>query len=296
MISRVFHAVVLSAAVSATSGAQDLLVSAPQLARELRDPKLVLLQVGPLEEYNAGHVPGARLVTLADLSAPRRPDALPLELPDEQDLRTRLEKLGISDDSRVVVIVGADWVSPATRAVWTLQVAGLGGRTRMLSGGSGAWKRAGLEVTRDAPPAAKPGRLTLKQDRSIVVDNAWVTSQKQGPSFRLIDAREPVFFEGPGMKERDHVMTAGHIAGARNFPFNTVTDDSLHFLSPAELRARFATLGVQPGDTVVAYCHIGQQATAVLFAARLAGFAIRLYDGSMADWEARKLPLENARP
>jgi 3-mercaptopyruvate sulfurtransferase SseA len=31
----------------------------------------------------------------------------------------------------------------------------------------------------------------------------------------------------------------------------------------------------------------------VLFGARLLGHSIRLYDGSMNDWERRKLPLEN---
>jgi thiosulfate/3-mercaptopyruvate sulfurtransferase len=45
---------------------------------------------------------------------------------------------------------------------------------------------------------------------------------------------------------------------------------------------------------VAAYCHVGQQATVVLFTARLLGHPIRLYDGSMNDWETRKLPLENA--
>ena len=38
--------------------------------------------------------------------------------------------------------------------------------------------------------------------------------------------------------------------------------------SAAELREIFAKAGVKPGDTVVAYCHIGQQATGIVFAAR----------------------------
>ena len=86
---------------------------------------------------------------------------------------------------------------------------------------------------------------------------------------------------------------AGHIPGAKNLPFNSLGDDSLQFLPVDELRRRFAAVGVQPGDTVAAYCHIGQQATVVLFSARLLGHPIRLYDGSMNDWETRKLPLEN---
>jgi thiosulfate/3-mercaptopyruvate sulfurtransferase len=41
---------------------------------------------------------------------------------------------------------------------------------------------------------------------------------------------------------------------------------------------------VKPGDIVVGYCHIGQQATAMLFAARLLGHEVRLFDGSMQEW------------
>ena len=51
-----------------------------------------------------------------------------------------------------------------------------------------------------------------------------------------------------------------------------------------ELRALFTAAGVKPGDTVVAYCHIGQQATATIFGARLLGFPVLLYDGSFEEW------------
>jgi thiosulfate/3-mercaptopyruvate sulfurtransferase len=44
---------------------------------------------------------------------------------------------------------------------------------------------------------------------------------------------------------------------------------------------------------VVAYCHIGQQATVVYFVARYLGYDARLYDGSWEDWSAHtELPAE----
>jgi thiosulfate/3-mercaptopyruvate sulfurtransferase len=281
-------------AAAQSGGSPSLLVTPQQLSRELSDPALVILQVGPKETYEAGHIPGARFITMQDVAAPRTPGVPPLELPDEAELRSRLEKLGISDGSRVVVVGDSDWVSPATRVVWTLQTAGLGARTRLLNGGASAWKRAGLAVTKEAPPAATPGKLTLAADRSVVVDNAWMQAHLKSPGIRVIDGRAPMFYEGVGMPE--HNAKAGHIPGAKNIPFNSLTTDSLDMLPTAELRRIFAAAGVQPGDTVAAYCHIGQQATVVVFAARLLGIPVRLYDGSMNDWEARKLPLENEHP
>ena len=283
-------------ALTQAGAGPSLLISPAQLSKDLRDPSLVLLQVGPPEDYQAGHIAGARLVALKDLAAPQAPGALILELPDEADLRGRLERLGISDNSRIVVVPGADWGSPATRVVWTLQVAGLGARTQVLEGGSGGWVRAGLPVTTVVPPEPTPGRLTRPQDRSLVVDHAWIQAHLGSKSFHLIDARGPVFFEGPGMNERGMRHDAGHIPGARNLPFNTLFNDSLQFPSRDELQKKFAAAGVQPGDTVVAYCHVGQQATMVIFAARLLGYPAKLYDGSFNDWETRHLPIENPKP
>jgi thiosulfate/3-mercaptopyruvate sulfurtransferase len=261
-----------------------LLLTPAQLNSELRDPRLVILYVGPREDYNAG---------MEDVAAPRATTALSLELPDEADLRQRLERLGISDNSTIVVTFGADWVSPSTRIVWTLQTAGLGANTRFLDGGTRAWKRAGLPLTTAEPPAATPGKITVAADRSVLVDYRWVQAQAKAPRVRLIDARSPVFYEGPGMEGRGRRVDAGHIGGAKNIPFNSLNDDSLQFLPLAELRKKFADAGVQPGDTVAAYCHVGQQATVVILGARLLGHSVRLYDGSMDDWETRKLPLEN---
>jgi thiosulfate/3-mercaptopyruvate sulfurtransferase len=152
-----------------------------------------------------------------------------------------------------------------------------------------AWKESGHAVTA-AVPAAKTGQLSALRIKPIVVNAEYVKANLKSPTFHLIDGRGAVFYDG--VKESG--PRNGHVAGARNIPFNEVTDDKLHFKSPAELAALFAKAGVGPADTVVAYCHIGQQATAVLFAARTLGHPVLLYDGSFQDWSRRKdLPVEN---
>src|SRR3712207_9545320 len=69
----------------------------------------------------------------------------------------------------------------------------------------------------------------------------------------------------------------------------------MRVLPRGRLAKLFRDAGVAPGDTVVTYCHIGQQATAVLLAARLLGHPVRLYDGSFEDWARRGLPTETGR-
>jgi thiosulfate/3-mercaptopyruvate sulfurtransferase len=85
----------------------------------------------------------------------------------------------------------------------------------------------------------------------------------------------------------------GHLPGARNIPFSSVTTTDLNLKSPEQLEALFKEAGVAKGDRVIAYCHIGAQATAVVFAARSLGIDAVLYDGSFQDWARRGLPVES---
>ena len=107
----------------------------------------------------------------------------------------------------------------------------------------------------------------------------------------VIDARDKVFYDGvQSGGDRNGPPLLGHIPGAGSIPFGDVFDDK-GFVEPAATLAElFKQAGVKPGDEVIAYCHIGQQATAVVFAARTLGYKVRLYDGSMNDWSLRGLP------
>jgi Fe2+ transport system protein FeoA len=124
-----------------------------------------------MDSARLGFVPfAARLAPLTAISGEHGKGVM-LEMPPPDDLRRRLEALGISDSSRVVVYYGKDWGSPATRVVFTLDYAGLGALTSLLDGGMGAWIRAGQRTTDLAAPEAN-GSLAPLKIRPIVV-TAW---------------------------------------------------------------------------------------------------------------------------
>ena len=279
----------LAAAAQAGDARGDLVVDAAWLAAHADDPNLVLLHVGDRGEYAKGHIRGARLVSLDDVSVSEHTrDGLMLEMPDADALRARLEKLGISDASRIVVYYGNDWVSPATRVVFALQYAGLGDRTTLLDGGMSAWVKQGGALSKDVPEA-RPGKLAALTIEPLIVDADYVREHRETPGIAIVDGRADAYYDGVetggvhGQTDR-----TGHVAGARSIPFTELTDDTLRLRPTAELKARFDAAGIAPGDTVVGYCHIGQQATAMLFAARLLGHPVRLYDGSFQDWSRGK--------
>jgi thiosulfate/3-mercaptopyruvate sulfurtransferase len=283
-----------SAAPPAASPGDSLVVSTTWLAQHLNDQNLVLLHLGSKAEYDAKHIPGARYVR-PELDVPA--DGLSLVMLPPNVIHDRLTAIGISDDSRVVIYYGKDYgdiVSPATRLLFTLDYAGLGRATSLLDGGQIAWTRDGHQVTSDVPPT-RIGTLSPLKMRPIVVDGDYVLKHLKTPHFAIVDARASSFYEGLQTGGRkDSPLRSGHIAGAFSVPFNAITDDQLILRSPEDLAAMFTKAGVKPDDTVIGYCHVGQQATAMLFAARTLGHPVLLYDGSFKDWSQHpEYPVEN---
>ena len=184
--------------LAAQTQAAPLLVDSDWLASHLKDRGMVLLHVGSGQEptakaeYDAGHLPGARFISLEDVSLPMKPGALILELPPVEDLRAKLSSFGISDDSQIVVYIGKKGTfQSATRIVFTLDYMGLRNRTSFLNGGATAWTGSGRTLTTEAPLITS-GKLTAKPQQDLLADAALVQSINQQPNLKLVDARTPI--------------------------------------------------------------------------------------------------------
>lgn len=267
-----------------------LLVSPSWLADHKSDRDLVILHVGTDKGYQAKHIPGARLVDLQSISV-KSPDGLLVQLPAPAVLQADLERLGVSDRSHILVYSETSAIARATRVMLTLDAAGFGRRSSLLDGGLSAWEESGGPTTTEMPPIS-PAKLSPLKMMPRIVTAAYVRAHLKSPGTILVDARATEFYDGekPGMEGQEK----GHIPGAVNIPFTSVSDSQGRLKSPDALKALFAAAGVKRGDHVIAYCHIGIQATAVIFAARTLGINARLYDGSFQDWSNRGLPVEPA--
>jgi thiosulfate/3-mercaptopyruvate sulfurtransferase len=272
-----------------------LVVSAAWLAQHVNDPDLVLLHVGAKPTFDAGHIANARYLTLRDITmGDAGASALSLEMPPADVLHDRLASLGISDRSRIVVYQSDDQWTQSTRVMLTLDYAGLS-NVSWLDGGQRAWTKAGQPLSTNVPDV-KVDTLAPLKPRPIVVDADFVKAHLNTPGFAIVDARLPAFYDGSrtgGRAPAEH--KTGHIAGAVSVPFDSFTSAEVELKSADEIRAAFTKAGVKPGDTVITYCHIGQQATATLFAARTLGYKVMLYDGSFEDWSKRDLPVDNPK-
>ncbi|HEV8587361.1 MAG TPA: sulfurtransferase [Pyrinomonadaceae bacterium] len=268
-----------------------MIVSTDWLAKHLNDKSLVLLQVGDKKEYEAAHIPGAQYIQTADISTPRG-QGLILELPPVEQLKAAFEKLGVTDESRIIVYFSKDWVTPTARVYFTLDYLGLGDRTSILDGGLPAWIAEHRPVAAEVK-TANPGHFTPRANRNLVVDATWVSANLNKPGVAILDARDAKFYTGA---EAGMMPRAGHIPSAKSIPFGSLIEDANNkFKSPDALRQLFTTAGVKQSDSVATYCHIGQQASLLYFVARYLGYDAHLYDGSFQDWSNRKdLPVEKS--
>jgi thiosulfate/3-mercaptopyruvate sulfurtransferase len=242
----------------------------------LLDVRWRLLGPPPAELYAAGHLPGAVSVDIdADLSAPpgrggRHP------LPDPADLQAVLRRCGVRRGSAVVAYDDGDG-SSAARAWWLLRWAGHPG-VRVLDGGFAAWTAAGLPVSTEVPRPA-PGDVVVRPGGMPVLDAAGAAAVVAGGV--LLDARAAERFRGE-VEPVDPV--AGHVPGARSAPLGGNLGPDGRFRPPAELRRRFAGLGVRPGVPVGVYCGSGVTAAQEVLALELAGVPAALYAGSWSEW------------
>ena len=287
--TRLFTAVLLAGLVS--SGYAQSLVDPAWLAERLNEPDVVLLHVGTPSGYARSHLPDARLITLADVSAPeslRGPDPRPEDLTDQllfeigdvESIAQRLEALGVTDGSEIVLYGEPDQPLPTTtRVAVVLDYLGLGDSVHLLNGGVDAWLAGGYELSSSSTAVPATGSLNVRRNDALLADSRDVAAAMNSSAYKIIDTRTPVFYNG----EQGVFGKTGRIPGAVNLPIEGLADDSGRF-DEEQLTDAFQSAGIDPGDRLIIYCHVGMRATQAVFAAKLLGFDVRLYDGSFQDW------------
>jgi thiosulfate/3-mercaptopyruvate sulfurtransferase len=268
-----------------------MLVSTAWLADHLKDANLVVLAVGNKDDYDKGHIPGSLYVDYHETHLMMAPNGLSVELPPMAELEAFFGKLGVTNNSRIVLYPLKDTFSWATRIYWTLDAMGLARQSALLDGGLPVWSKEGRPVTTEVR-AVTPGKVTTCQQNDIIATLDDVKVNVKHPGVDIIDARNAEYYTGqtkPGDQRR------GHIPGATNIPYVSLLDAQGKWKSPETLAAMFRDAGVKQGDHVIAYCHIGQQATAVYFAGRYLGIDVRMYDGSWEEYSKHtELPAETS--
>lgn len=283
---------VFAAPCGAHGDKNTMLVSTSWLADHLKDPNVVVIVVWNKADFDKGHIPGSVFMDFMDSHLMTGPTGLTMELPSASQLAETFGKLGVANDSHIILYQAGTSFAATARVYLTLDAMGLGAQTSLLDGGFLQWTKEGRAVSMESHDV-KPGVITPCRNNEVVTDISYVSANIHHPGVAIVDARLPEFYTGATQPDQQRL---GHIPGAGNLPYSTLTDSATGRLkSREELEALFRGAGVKPGEYVVVYCHIGQQASAAYFAARYLGYDVRLFDGSWEDWSAHKdLPAETS--
>jgi thiosulfate/3-mercaptopyruvate sulfurtransferase len=265
------------------------LIDSATLSSQLERPDMVLFDCrfelgNPAwgeAQYAESHIPGAQYLHLdRDLSSAITATSGRHPLPDPQVFARRLGELGADAGAQLVAYDQGNGAY-AARLWWLARWVGHR-RVAVLDGGIAAWIAAGLPLERSRrTPVSRTMPLRLKPDMALDSDS--IDDARLQPGQLLIDARSADRFAG---RNESIDPVAGHVPGARNYPFAGNLGADGRFLDPVELRRRWQTLlGSRPPSSVIAMCGSGVTACHNLLALEHAGLpGARLYPGSWSEW------------
>jgi thiosulfate/3-mercaptopyruvate sulfurtransferase len=245
--------------------------------------------------YGDGHLQDAVYlspVAIRDANAP------PTFLPSPTAFEQMMEKLGIFDDTRVIIYDERGGIY-AARLWWILNYYGHT-NVALMNGGWIKWTAehratstadAGPPVTtaaRDGRPAPK---FTARPQPKWVATATDVVGAINKPGVKIIDARTQAEIDG---KDLRNIKRGGFVASSIPVYWEDLLDAQTKTFKPAdELRKIFADRGIVPSQEVIAYCQVGMRASVDLFALHLIGYdKLRNYYGAWEEWGNRDdLPL-----
>ncbi len=264
------------------------IINAENLAKLNRE-NLVIIDAGSgeaaHENYLKEHLDGALYVDLnKDLAeipdhaknGGRHP------LPSLEKFSELLYRLGIDEDSHVIVYDDKNAANAAARFWWMLRSAGIN-KVQVLNGGLQKAKEKGLTINSNKAEAKTVQKLSLIEWKLPKVDIDFIEQHSENPDYFVIDVREKDRYDG---KSEPIDEVAGHIPGAINIPFKENLNEDGTFKIPKTLRKKYEEVLTNTASTKIAiHCGSGVTACHTLLALDYAGFEIpNLYVGSWSEW------------
>jgi len=253
------------------------LVTAQWVEQHIDAAHILLLDPRRPMRYLQGHLKGA-----VNLPIYKAIDADARLLPDEP-LQGWIGTAGLDEQTTPVVYDSFDGQNGAMLA-WLLEYFG---RTdvHMLNIFFERWVAEGHEVFyKPVPSISKTFTAQVNPQIRATIDDV-----RHGSGLKLIDFRSREEYAG----EQDRDGKPGHIPGAVNIVWRDLVDPQQETLaSPESIQHLVSAAGIEPGDRLVGYCRLGMRAALGYLALRQAGYDIRLYDRSYAEWARSGLPVE----
>jgi thiosulfate/3-mercaptopyruvate sulfurtransferase len=250
---------------------------------------------GSYETFLKGHIPGAiHSDYMKDGWRVGRDGVVGL-LPPAEEFEILARRLGVSDDTHVVVVpagVSSTDFGSAARAYWTFKVFGHN-KVSILDGGYAAWRAyAPEQIETGAFVAPQPGNFTSRFTADYYIGKADVAAYANNPTEAvLVDGRTDAQYYAEGKHPK--AAKAGRIPSAVLMDQDNAYSSDTNRLKTSDELAKI--YGGLEDKTIVSYCNTGHWAATNWFVMSevLGRDNVKLYDGSMVEWTAdSSLPLD----
>jgi len=275
----------------------DALATTEWLAAHLNDPTVRILDVRrPTDAANfaVAHIPNAQHVDLNVDLMDRDPNRVALDLIGPARFAALMGRLGIANDSTVVVY-DAEGGTAAATLWWAMRYYGHD-NVRMLNGGLVKWLLEGRETTRAVVHFA-PTEFTVNVQPQLLATAQDIELAMQDPTVFLVDARNYDFYVGARCLSA--APRAGHIPGAVAMPARwQVTPDTKTLLPADRLAMSLELKGISPTQRGITYCGNGHLAAFDAFLLYVMGFEdVAVYDSAWLEWGVLPdMPVETGCP
>lgn len=264
------------------------IINAEDLAN-LTQSNLVIVDAGSgdsaYEKYCTEHIDGALYVDLnTDLAQNpvEAKDGGRHPLPSLKRFTRVLQRLGISQNSHVIIYDDKNAANAGARFWWMLRAAGIE-KVQVLNGGFQMAKEKGLQINSNSVFARSVDKILLKEWKLPTVDLFFIDEVSENTDYLVIDVREKDRYDG---KTEPIDEVAGHIPRAINIPFKENLNEDGTFMNSEILHEKYTeVLKNIPTNNIAVHCGSGVTACHTLLALEYAGFEIpNLYVGSWSEW------------
>ena len=252
-------------------------VSADWVEEHVGRPGYILIDPRSAMRYLMGHLRGAVSVPLKKLQNPQG-RFLPAE-----DMAAVFGSAGLGDGMIPVLYDGSDGRNAAMHA-WILEYLGRED-VHVLDLLYDRWKEEGREVLyRPVPTEGRAFTPRVKASIRASLDDA----ASPGDA-KLLDTRSAEEYRG----EAEMDLRPGHIPGSRHLAWTEMAArEGRLVIDEGQVEKALSSVGIGREDPVIAYCRSGLRASLPYLAMRQAGYDVRLYDGSYAEWMESDHPVE----